>query len=401
MVITMPTYENINAVISLASNSPGMPTGYGQQALYLAEKMVRHGIDIAAMSNYGLEGVKSELKIKNGKIPHYPRGLSPYSDDVLPTHHARHRIGKEDLPHAIMTLYDVWVYKNPALKEIPMLSWVPIDHLTVPPMVHEFLAKDNVTPITMAPHGKEQLDALGIENTYIPHGIDTKVYKPTYEWQGRPTREVMGVADDQFLVGMIAANKANRSIHRKAFAENLLAFSLFLKKNPNAVLYIHSEPSTAYGGFDLKNILRATGIPPESVIFPDPMDLRYGYPQKDLAALYTAFDVLLATSYGEGFGVPTMEAQACGTRVIGSNWAATKDLVSEDSYLVDGQPFWDEAQASWFQIPSVPATVRALETANEEKTDAKSETAIQFASDFDFETVWRRDWLPFLKGYFQ
>ncbi len=63
-----------------------------------------------------------------------------------------------------------------------------------------------------------------------------------------------------------------------------------------------------------------------------------GIRRRSLAALYSAADVLLAPSYGEGFGVPTVEAQACGTRVIGSGWAATADLVAEDGWLVEGQP---------------------------------------------------------------
>lgn len=71
----------------------------------------------------------------------------------------------------------------------------------------------------------------------------------------------MGVDEDAFLVGIVAANKANGQIHRKAFAENLLAFAIHLKKHPDSYLYIHTEPSKAYGGFDLAVLLKMTGIP--------------------------------------------------------------------------------------------------------------------------------------------
>ena len=104
---------------------------------------------------------------------------------------------------------------------------------------------------------------------------------------------------------------------------------------------------------------------------------------------------LLVTSYGEGFGVPTVEAQACGTRVIGSNWAATQDLVSEDSWLVDGQPQWDAGQDSIWQVPSVPSIVDALEQAYQAER-GPSKTAIEFASQFDVETVWDKHWVPTL-----
>jgi len=108
---------------------------------------------------------------------------------------------------------------------------------------------------------------------------------------------------------------------------------------------------------------------------------------------------LLATSYGEGFGVPTVEAQACGTRVIGSGWAATPDLVSEDSWLVPGQPFWNEPQKAFFQIPAIGSILTALEEAYRAERGF-SATARSFALQFDIPTVWDKYWMPFLRGYF-
>jgi glycosyltransferase involved in cell wall biosynthesis len=209
----------------------------------------------------------------------------------------------------------------------------------------------------------------------------------------------MGLKDSDFLVGMVAANKANGQIHRKAYAENLLAFALHLKKYPDSYLYIHSEPSRAYGGFDLAVLLQMVGIPKEKVLLPDALQLRLGYSQQDMAGFYTAFDVLLSTSYGEGFGIPTVEAQACGTRVITSNFAASMDLASEDSWKVEGQPFWDEAQASFFQIPSLTQIVTALGEAYHKR--GNSEQAIEFAKQFDVETVWQNSWMPFLRELYK
>jgi glycosyltransferase involved in cell wall biosynthesis len=260
--------------------------------------------------------------------------------------------------------------------------------------------RDNVMPITMSIHGQEQLNNVGIENTYIPHAIDTTVFKPTDKMpDGQTVREYMKVPDDAFLVGMIAANKANGQIHRKAFAENLLAFAIHLKKYPNSYLYIHSEPSRSYGGFDLSILLRMVGIPQNNVLLPDSFELSNGFSDKAMAAFYSAFDVLLSTSYGEGFGIPTIEAQACGTRVITSNFAASKDLASEDSWKIEGQPFWDEAQSSFFQIPSVNKITAALEEAyNAER--GTSQLAREFALQYDVEKIWDEKWMPFLRGLF-
>lgn len=396
----MTINQKINGLVSFASNSPGVPTGYGQQGEYLINRMIKAGMTVAAMSNYGHEGGIETLKLQTGKIPHYPRSFTGYSVDSLPYNHRHFKDQHKDLTDAIFVLYDSWVYNgNPELDKENIVIWAPIDHVTLPPGVIAFLQKPNVTVISMAPDGQQQLNSAGIKNTYIPHVIDTQTYKPTFEISGRKTRDYLQCAEDDFIVGMVAANKSNGVTHRKAFAENILAFSIFQRKYKNAKLYLHTEPSKLMGGFHLINLLKACGIPSDAVIFPDPLDYRYGIKRKDMAALYTNFDVLLATSYGEGFGVPTMEAQACGTRAIVSNWAASKDLVSENSWKVEGMPFWDEPQTAWFKIPVVEGIVQALEKAFEAERGV-DETSIKFASDFEDAKVWQEKWQPFWSDYF-
>ena len=390
---------SLKGAVALASNTPGVSTGYGNQGKQLAERMIKAGLEIASLSNYGLEGRHETLQIAGKQVPHYPRGVSLYSEDVAPIWHEDFASKHPDLKTVLFTLYDVWVYNNMEF-DGEIVSWVPLDHITPPPKVVKFLQKENVTPITMAPHGQEQLEAIGIQSTYIPHGVDTKVYTPTPDIDGVATRDFMGVSDDTFLVGIVAANKANGSIHRKAFAENLLAFAAFHKKYPDSQIYIHTEPSRVYGGFDLAVLLRAVGLDKSVVMLPDRFAVRQGYPEKHMAAFYSAFDVLLSTSYGEGFGIPTVEAQACGTRVITSNFAASKDLASEDSWLIDGQPFWDEAQGAFFSIPSVNRITAALEDAYL-NARGHSDKAVEFAKQFDFDHLWTWRWLPFLKGIFK
>lgn len=389
------TYK-LNAAIALASNSPGASTGYGVQAQYLVEKLLQHGAKVASLSNYGLEGRFDTIKTKYGDVPHYPRGHSLYSEDVMGLWTDDFAKKHPTRRPFLMTLYDVWVMNN--LKyEGEILSWVPLDHITLPPDVAKFLLRSQVTPITMSPHGQRQLEENGIESTYIPHAIDTKIFKPTKELAGKPAREFLGIPEDAFLVTMVQANKANGIVHRKAIAEQLLAFALFRKQYPNSYLYIHAEPSKVYGGFDLGRLLKAVGLDDSAVLMADSNQLRVGYPQEFLAGIYTTSDVLLACSYGEGFGVPVVEAQACGTRVITSGFAATQDLAGEDSWIVGGQPFWDEPQGAFFQIPFLESIIGALEMAYKAPRE-KSQTAIDFAKQFDVDVVWEKYWLPFWKS---
>jgi glycosyltransferase involved in cell wall biosynthesis len=321
--------------------------------------------------------------------------MDPYSNDVAPMHHAHWKSKNPGKSNLWISLYDVWVLNNPAFDKMNIASWVPLDHVSMPPKVKAWLEKPNVTPIAMAPNGVRQMEANGIACEYVPHAIDTKIFKPSPNVDGQPAREFMGLTDE-FLVGMNAANKASGLVHRKAYGELILAFSIFAKNKPDAVLYLHTDSFGHAGGWNLINILSSLGVNKNQVIFPNPQDYRFGLAQKDLAALYTRMDVMLAPSLGEGFGVPTVEAQACGTRIIGSNWAATPDLVSPDSWLTDGQLTWDAGQDAWWMTPNVSSLVNALEDSYKAERGT-SQVAIDFASQFDVEKVWENSWMPVLK----
>lgn len=392
--------QKLDGVVSWYSNGINQPTGYGQQSFEVVSRMKRHGIEVATIANYGREGVNGHAETPYGKVPEYARGLDMWSNDSTPVAHAHHASKFPDKKSLLITLADVWILNNPEFEKIPKIaSWVPLDHVSMPPAVKKWLEKDNVLPIAMAPFGVEQMAEVGIESTYIPHAIDTHVFKPTEKIEGQITRRFLNLKDDDFLVVVNAANKANKSIHRKAFDTLLLAFAMFRKKVPNAYLYIHTEPTGVFGGFHLPRLAAACGLPMDAVLFPNPIDYRFGFEREHLAALYTAADVSLQLSYGGGFELPIMEAQACGKRVISISWSAPKDLVSEDGWLVQGQLFWDEAQLAWFKIPSISGIAKALEESYDEirAKGSYSEVSRNFAKDFDAEKVWLEKWVPFLK----
>jgi glycosyltransferase involved in cell wall biosynthesis len=298
----------------------------------------------------------------------------------------------------LFTLYDVWIY-NQLKFDDPIISWVPIDHVNLVPDVARFLSRPNVTPVTMAPHGQRLLEKAGIESTYIPHAIDTRLYKPTETIAGKPAREFIGIPEDAFLVTMVSANKANGIQHRKGLGEALTSFSIYQRENPKAHLYLHMEPGNAYGGFVIPRLLQTLGIPKEAVTVADQNQLRIGYPPEAVAGIYTASDVLLLPSYGEGFGLPILEAQACGTRVITGSWTSMVDLAGPTSWCISGQPLWDETQGAFYQMPLIGSIVEALRLAADAPRGVDEE-AIKFAGEFEVEKVWQEKWLPFFKGFF-
>ena len=164
--------QKLKGIVSVVSNSPFTATGYGVQAGYLVERLKRDGVDVAALSNFGLEGTNSVLHTKFGKIPHYARGFEPYSNDNICMNHAHftsvsNKARKESLNNVMFTLYDVWVFKGEAFDKVPKIaSWTPLDHLSMPPGVLSWLKKPNVVPIAMSPFGKRQMEENGLVCEY-------------------------------------------------------------------------------------------------------------------------------------------------------------------------------------------------------------------------------------------
>lgn len=384
------------------SNAPYAPTGYGTQTAQVTQRLKKDNNEIAIMANYGLEASTSLWASKYGSIPLYPRGNEVYSNDVIPAHMHDWVMRDPDAQHLLITLFDVWVFKGKKWSEWPVASWVPIDHMPAPPEVAAWCNLPFVFPIAMSKFGKDMLENVGIETWYVPHAIE-KVFKPINdvtlaENEIIDAKDFMRIPKDRFVVGMNAANKGVTP-NRKAFGENLLAFSIFSKQNPDAILYLHTDASGSLGGIALKDLILACGIDENKVFFADPYLLRTGINQETMAAIYSQMNVLLATSYGEGFGVPTIEAQACGVPVIVSNFAASSELVG-DGWKINGQPLWDAAQKAWFNIPSVPEIVSALNEAYN-RGDTKSQKAKDFAAQYDADLVYETHWKPTLDSIFE
>ena len=77
----------------------------------------------------------------------------------------------------------------------------------------------------------------------------------------------------------------------------------------------------------------------------------------------------------------------------------TEDFVSDECWLVPGNPVWDAQQKAWWQTPQVPPIVEALKQAYE-KGKTKSPQAVEFAQQFHTETVWKEYWMPILRKQF-
>jgi glycosyltransferase involved in cell wall biosynthesis len=369
------------------SNAPWAPTGYGQQTA-IAASCLKEQYDLAISTFYGLEGAPITWE----GIPVLPGLGGQFGDEGL-VQHATRFFGGDAKNGLVITLMDVWVL-NPALaQEVRMACWVPVDHAPAPPRVGKFLAESGAVPIAMSRFGERMLSEL--DPLYVPHAIDTEVYKRRNQ---KAIREKGGFPENAFLVGMVAANKGRPS--RKSFSEAFQAFATLLDRHDNAYLYLHTNISHNWAnGENLTALLESVGIPQDRVRIADQYSVMYSpYSPKDMAQLYSAMDVLLNPSKGEGFGIPVIEAQACGTPVIVTDFSAMPELCGA-GWAVKHTPYWSGLD-SWEAIPDVDDIVSALEECYALKPAQREKMAVtarRHALQYDVRRVYKEHWAPTMR----
>jgi len=368
------------------SNSPAATTGYGVQTKLFVPRLAKlldKGISVTAFF-----GVQSGVLNING-IKVYPNYKHPYGQDIIGAH------AEWDRADAVVTLVDAWVIQNENIG-LPWFPWFPIDH---EPMPANVLAKvrQAAKPIVMSKFGKRMAEQVGLDVWYVPHGVDTSIFKPL---DREEAREHLKWPQDKFIVGMVAANKDNPS--RKAFHEQIAGFAALHAAHPDTVLYLHTDDGTHGGnGVDLIKFIRRMGLVlGEDVLICDQYMNGLGFPDSYMVDVYNGLDVLTNVAMGEGFGIPILEAQACGTPVIVGDWTSMSELcfagwkVDKAEALPVYHDFFDAFQ--W------QATAGAIADRMEQAYAARGDydlrnKARRGALPYDADDVTRQYWKPVIK----
>lgn len=386
-----------------SSNAFWAASGYGVQGKSLLPRLAELPVfggepgskagreNIAQFAWYGLDG---GIDYKEG-FRIYPKFDDPYGNDVIGAH-TRH-FGA----NVVIPLIDAWVLKDVAKNVAPALfcPWLPIDHDPVPAAVLRGI-EGAYMPLTYAKWGHELLTRAGVENTYIPHGIETSVFKVMHDREtvAKFKRELTGL-DNAHLSVMVAANKGLPD--RKWFQGQLECWRDFAADKPHARLYIHSLPSQHHGGWNFEELAARVGIQGR-LVFPNPYEYRLGYPPEFLTIVYNAADVLLSVSRSEGFGIPIIEAQACGCPVVVTNFSAMPELVRW-GHLVDVASLELTGMMSYQAIPSKASMLDKLQRLYEAWEVAggdwplakRDETQNAIHAEYNWDVIVREQWEPF------
>lgn len=370
------------------SNAPWANTGYGNQTRLFTPRLQAAGYPTAVHAFYGLEGGVLQW----GPIQVYPRFLEPYGNDIVAAHTGH---WQADI---VISLLDSWVCKPDMYgQNVRWCPWFPIDHEgQMPSRIREVVAR-SYQPLVYSRFGEKVAKDAGLSVTYVPHGVDTKAYAPMDRAEAR---RKMGWTEDRFVVAGVMANKGNPS--RKAFPAQLEAFSRFKREHPDALLYLHSCMSEhgEHGGVNLPELCGHLGLRPGAdVQFCDQYQNIIGFNDGYLRLVYNAADVLLSVTMGEGFGIPILEAQACGCPVIVGGWTAMPELLFAGWQVSreEAEPYWTPLAAYQF-MPHVDAIVDRLEQAYAARgNEILRRQARSGAMAYDADKVTNDYWIPALR----
>ena len=81
---------------------------------------------------------------------------------------------------------------------------------------------------------------------------------------------------------------------------------------------------------------------------------------EELVALYNLASVFLYVSRAEGFGIPVLEAMACGTPVVASNTTSIPEVAGEAALLVDPDSVEQIAQAAYALLTELALRTRCI-----------------------------------------
>lgn len=352
------------------SVSPWAASGYAQQTAIWLPRLIKMGYEVVLSSYYGLSGAPTTWE----GVMVLPGFGASYCSTSLFEHY------KMVQPDLVITLGDVWVLDSNLLRQMPVTHWLPSDCRPMSVADRGVIDNSGAKLMAMSRFGYDNFLRAGYDPVYCPHGIDISVFSPPED--RKALREAMGIGKDDFVIGL---NGANNDAIRKGHPEQMLAFAKFLSSHPDAVLAIHSGIHQD-GGQDLEAIAENLGIT-DRIRVVDQYRYHSGMIQpSEIADWYGVIDVLSSCSFGEGFGLPIIESQACGTPVITTNASSMPEL-NPHGISVDGELFYNGVHKAWWVKPSISGMVSAYEKAYDGRHDVPRDKLREFAKEYDADVV--------------
>jgi len=370
------------------SVSPQIRSGYGKVTNNVCSRLVKLGWDVIISAYYGIEPGGSI--IING-VPTVPSKREQFGKDSCLTHF-------KTLQRQLAILHTDW-WAFPWFPEIPVSAlYSPMDHQNYAQELIEHTKRFTFIA-SLCKWQKRELKKNGINSIFIPHGIDTKVYKP---FPKKEVRQITKIPLDKFIIGVVGANSDKEG--RKGWGPMFKALRYFLDNNQDVrdiLVIAHTNPLDPRG-LPLTRFVHKQGLD-NIVKFQNPRMVETGLREEEMAILYNSFDFLLHPSMREGFGMCIAEAQACGIPVIATDFSSMTELVKGHGWLVKGvlkglnlitTPINADTQ-----IPDVYDIVAKIKDAyfHPDKIEKYGNAARKFMLQYEWDTIVETKWDKFLR----
>jgi len=372
-------------------------TGYGRITNDILSRLIeKYEVFNVGGGSEAIWGGKLNIATESGKqFTVLPTFGKLGGADVVPHYTRRYNF---DL---VITLWDSFVVGYADVVGVPVIHYFPIDAPFTRQM-YKYVAPAYKL-IAYSKFGYRELLKWFPPSkvSYIPHGINTKMFKPYDEESRRNVRERIHpkpVPEDAFLIINVGANVGER----KQLPNLLLIFREFLKTHPDSYLYLYTNIGAQYPqGYDLAPFADELGIL-DHIRYPDFTPILDPVEDEELAKLYSAADLFVTTTLGEGFGMGILESMACGTPVIGPHCSTIPELVGRHGWVVPILsdyvfiPVWIPTQQI-YPVVGMSSVLEAMEDAYDspEKRMRFGRESREFALNYDWSQIMPA-WFKFL-----
>jgi len=266
---------------------------------------------------------KLTFNTNNFKVKHFPSNLLCYYSSV-------YRELRREKPDIFLT--GLFPFTPPStrlvlvvytLSHILYKKCLPLFNRLVWPFITSIGLRRSYHTIVLSESTKKELQqvfAKGREASVIYLGCDSNIFKPADDASIQRVKEKYNIKGPYILyVGMLEPRK-NLPDLIKAVAQ------LHREKGIGHKLVLGGRNGWLYG--DIFRTVRELNME-DAVLVP-------GYiPYPDYPVMLAGADVFVYPSLHEGFGLPVLEAMACGTPVITTNTSCFSEVVGEAGSMVE------------------------------------------------------------------
>jgi glycosyltransferase involved in cell wall biosynthesis len=380
--------------VLIVGDSPLLKTGFGRVNAIAAKRFQEEGWQVASVAGLTTEPPKDDEGIRL----YVPSERS----DVL---------GIRDIPNAVEDFKPDVVYATAdpgsvvalayGLPDMPAFIYTPIEG---EPIINRDwrLVLKTLSLATCSKYGSDLIKTtLNRDVPYVYHGVDHETFKVT------------GIRDDirramkwgdKFVISCVATNVRRKQLPRLLEAVARLKHQYNQK---DIILYMHTVPFQNYWleGWNLFEVVNMFGIQEETFFHPLMVKRNAFIPERTgdpknpgLADIIEASDLFVNPSMVEGFGLPPVEAMACGVPVLVTKYAAGWEVVSPAGR---GIPVGDwEVHKSGTMYANVSVEQLAKEILrlkrNPKERARMSAAGLIRAKDFDWE-IYKERLIPFVE----